>query len=68
MGKSLLLSWLVLLGAVLAAYVGTVANGYVWDDTFFLSGNVVVASLSDVFCIVTEPLFGQRSYSAPCPS
>lgn len=67
MGKSLLLSWLVLLGAVLAAYVGTVANGYVWDDTFFLSGNVVVASLSDVFCIVTEPLFGQRSYFRPLP-
>lgn len=67
MRKSFWLSWLALLASVLMAYCGALANGYVWDDTFFLSGNVVIEDFSHVLRIVTEPLFGQRSYFRPIP-
>lgn len=67
MSKSLCLSWLVLLGVSLVAYSGVMANGYVWDDLFFLSGNVTLEGLSQVWGIVKEPLFGQRAYFRPLP-
>lgn len=67
MRGSLVLSWLALLAVVLLAYGGVLSNGYVWDDVFFLSENEVVADFGQVLRIITEPLFGQRSYFRPLP-
>jgi hypothetical protein len=67
MRKSLYLSLSLLFAAVLLAYGGALANGYVWDDQFFLSANMVIDDLPKVLDIALQPLFGQRSYFRPIP-
>jgi hypothetical protein len=53
--RSTLLLALALVGLTLAAYAGSLANGFVWDDAVYLKNNVTLRSFEGLARIWLEP-------------
>lgn len=59
--------FLVLALAILAAYGGSIANGFVWDDLFFLQDIQRTTSVGEALHFAFKPLLVSDSYVRPLP-
>ena len=57
----------VLLVLVVVAYGAALANGYVWDDGYFIQGSVGFDSFGAALDRAFSPLFPDRAYVRPLP-